>query len=48
VIGIAGPRQRLTAQRMAELRPALLAAASELAALRGGSALLARPPLGKA
>jgi DNA-binding IclR family transcriptional regulator len=48
VISIAGPRLRLTTQRMAELGPALLAAAAELAAIRGGSALFARPPLGKA
>ena len=48
VISIAGPRSRLTLERMNELGPALLAAASELAATSSGSSLFGRPPLGKA
>ena len=48
VISIAGPRPRLTVERMQQLAPALLQAASDLAATRGVSALFGRPPLGKA
>jgi IclR family transcriptional regulator, acetate operon repressor len=48
VISIAGPRLRLTTERMTQLAPALLAAAAELSATRGASALFGRPPLGKA
>jgi DNA-binding IclR family transcriptional regulator len=48
VISIAGPRARLTVERMHQLAPALLQAASDLAATCGASALFGRPPLGKA
>lgn len=48
VISIAGPRTRLTTNRMQELGLALLAAAEELGAAGGASALFSRPPLGKA
>lgn len=48
VISIAGPRTRLTAERMQALAPALLAAAAELGPMSHGSALYGRPPLGKA
>ena len=48
VISIAGPRMRLTVERMQQLAPALLGAAAELASTRGASALFGRPPLGKA
>jgi hypothetical protein len=44
---IAGPRMRLTVQRMQQLAPALLQAAADLAATRGVSALFGRPALGK-
>ena len=47
VISIAGPRTRLTAARMRELAPALLAAAAELGPISNGSSLFGRPPLGK-
>jgi DNA-binding IclR family transcriptional regulator len=43
VITIAGPLQRLTAQRMSELGPALLSAASELAMSSATSPLFKRP-----
>lgn len=48
VISIAGPRARLTVARMNQLGPALLAAAAELAAISGASALVGKPPLGRA
>jgi IclR family acetate operon transcriptional repressor len=48
VISIAGPRQRLTPQRMQELGPALLAATAELGPISRASTLFGRPPLGKA
>jgi len=48
VISIAGPRQRLTPERMHALAPALLAAAAELGPISNASSLFDRPPLGKA
>jgi IclR family transcriptional regulator, acetate operon repressor len=48
VISIAGPRTRLTAARMHALAPTLLATAAELGSISRGSALVGRPPLGKA
>jgi IclR family transcriptional regulator, acetate operon repressor len=48
VISIAGPRIRLTKERMYELAPALLAAAAELGPISNTSSLFGRPPLGKA
>jgi IclR family acetate operon transcriptional repressor len=48
VISIAGPRARLTAQRMLSLAPALLAATAELGPNSRSSTLFGRPPLGKA
>ena len=47
VISIAGPRSRLSVERMHELAPALLAAASELGPVSNASSLFGRPPLGK-
>jgi IclR family acetate operon transcriptional repressor len=47
VISIAGPRTRLGSERMHELAPALLAAASELGPISNASSLFGRPPLGK-
>ena len=47
VISIAGPRARLTAARMHDLAPALLAAAAELGPISNASSLFGRPPLGK-
>ena len=47
VISIAGPRSRLTQQRMLDLAPTLLAAAAELGPISSASALFGRPPLGK-
>jgi DNA-binding IclR family transcriptional regulator len=47
VISIAGPRTRLTAQRIHQLASALLAAAAELGPISNASALFGRPPLGK-
>ncbi|MBX3637485.1 MAG: IclR family transcriptional regulator [Rubrivivax sp.] len=47
VISIAGPRLRLTMERMQELAPALLAAAAELGPISNASSLFGRPPLGK-
>ncbi len=47
VISIAGPRARLSVERMQTLAPALLQAAADLAATRGVSALFGRPALGK-
>lgn len=48
VISIAGPRQRLTPERIQALAPALLAAAEELAAASSASGLFSKTPLGKA
>ena len=48
VISIAGPRQRLTPERIQALAPALLAATDELAAASSASGLFSKPPLGKA
>lgn len=47
VISIAGPRTRLTVDRMHALAPALLAAAVELGPVSNASSLFGRPPLGK-
>jgi IclR family transcriptional regulator, acetate operon repressor len=48
VISIAGPRIRLTLERMHELAPMLLAAAAELGPISNSSSMFGRPPLGKA
>jgi IclR family acetate operon transcriptional repressor len=48
VISIAGPRIRLTPERMHEIAPALLAAAAELGPISNASTMFGRPPLGKA
>lgn len=48
VISIAGPRQRLSTERMHALAAALLAAAAELGPISRASTLFGRPPLGKA
>jgi DNA-binding IclR family transcriptional regulator len=48
VISIAGPRTRLTLERMTELAPALLAAVAELATISTATALAGKPPLGRA
>jgi IclR family transcriptional regulator, acetate operon repressor len=48
VISIAGPRIRLTLERMHELAPLLLAAAAELGSISNSSSLFGKPPLGKA
>lgn len=47
VISIAGPRIRLTKERMFALAPGLLAAAAELGPICNVSSLFGRPPLGK-
>ena len=47
VISIAGPRTRLDKDRMHELAPPLLAAATELGPISNASSLFGRPPLGK-
>lgn len=47
VISIAGPRLRLTHDRMRELGPVLQAAAAELGPISSASTLFGRPPLGK-
>jgi DNA-binding IclR family transcriptional regulator len=47
VISIAGPRSRLTPERLHALAPALLAAAAELGPISKVSSLFGRPPLGK-
>jgi DNA-binding IclR family transcriptional regulator len=47
VLSIAGPRIRLTNERMHTLAPSLLAAAAELGPISNGSSLFGRPPLGK-
>jgi DNA-binding IclR family transcriptional regulator len=48
VISIAGPRQRLTVDRLHKLAPALLTATGELGPISRASTLFGRPPLGKA
>lgn len=48
VISIAGPRQRLSYERMQALSPALLAVTAELGPISRASTLFGRPPLGKA
>lgn len=48
VISIAGPRLRLSVQRMQSLAPALLTASAELGPISRASTLFGRPPLGKA
>lgn len=48
VISIAGPRQRLTFERMQAIGPALLTATAELGPISRASTLFGRPPLGKA
>jgi DNA-binding IclR family transcriptional regulator len=47
VLSIAGPRTRLTLERMEELAPVLLDAAAELGPISNASSLFGRPPLGK-
>jgi DNA-binding IclR family transcriptional regulator len=47
VISIAGPRTRMSAERMHQLAPALLGAAAELGPISNASGLFGRPPLGK-
>ena len=47
VLSIAGPRTRLTVERMQQLAPALVAAAAELALISGASPLVGKPPLGR-
>lgn len=47
VLSIAGPRSRLSAARIRELAPALLAAAAELGPISNASSLFGRPALGK-
>lgn len=47
VISIAGPRLRLTMERMQALAPALRSAAAELGPISNASSLFGRPPLGK-
>lgn len=47
VISVAGPRQRLTVERMHEFAPELLAAAAELGPICNTNSLMGRPPLGK-
>lgn len=47
VISVAGPRLRLTVERMHELAPELLTAAAELGPILNANSLMGRPPLGK-
>jgi len=47
VISIAGPRLRLSAEKMHELGNALMEAAAELGPVSNASTLFGRPPLGK-
>ena len=47
VLSIAGPRSRLSVERLHEMAPGLLGAAAELGPISGGSSLFGRPPLGK-
>lgn len=48
VISLAGPRNRLTFERMNEIGPMLLDTARELATMSSSSGLFSKPPLGKA
>lgn len=48
VISIAGPRMRLTPERMQSLAPAVLAAAAELGPISRASNMFGRPALGRA
>jgi DNA-binding IclR family transcriptional regulator len=48
VISVAGPRLRLTPERISTLIPALQTAAQELASISSSSGLFSRPPLGTA
>jgi IclR family acetate operon transcriptional repressor len=48
VISIAGPRTRMTTERMQAMAPALHVAAKDLAATSSSSGLFSKPPLGKA
>ncbi len=48
VISIAGPKTRLTFERMQQLGPVLIDATNDLAAMSTASGLFSRPPLGKA
>jgi IclR family transcriptional regulator, acetate operon repressor len=48
VISLAGPRNRLTFERMQQLGPVLLQTALELATMSNTSGLFSKPPLGKA
>ncbi len=48
VLSIAGPRRRLTVERIQALAPVLLAATEELAAMSSTSGLFSKPPLGQA
>ncbi len=47
VISVAGPRTRMSSERMQSLAPVLLAAAAELGPMCNASSLFGRPPLGK-
>lgn len=47
VLSVAGPRLRLTPEKMHQLAPMLLAAAAELGPISTSSSLFGRPPLGK-
>lgn len=47
VISIAGPRSRLSAERIHELAPAMLATAAELGPISHPSSLFGLPPLGQ-
>lgn len=47
VISVAGPRMRLSSERMQSLASALQAAAAELGPMCNASSLFGRPPLGK-
>jgi DNA-binding IclR family transcriptional regulator len=47
IISIAGPRTRLSVERMHDIAPALLAAAAELGPGSDGSGLFGKPALGK-
>lgn len=47
VLSVAGPRLRLTQEKMHQLAPTLLSAAAELGPISTSSSLFGRPPLGK-
>ena len=47
VISIAGPRARMSMERMHALAPVLLQTAAELGPISHASSLFGRPPLGK-